>query len=157
MRQDHTTNQWVIDRFDDIYPVYRVAFARLLVTLRQEFDGDLDAMLILLTLSLGTERENWREALLEEADQGGAVRVTNTLSISHATGIPRETVRRKLEAMEANGWILRDENGNWVPTRRAADDLRKGSQETISFIRAVVGAGRAARPRRSKKVRSPDV
>lgn len=149
MPQEHVTNEWVQDRFDDIYPVYRMAFARLLVTLRKDFHGDLDAMLVLLTLSLGTERQNWVEGLLGQAGQSRAIRVTNTLSISQATGIPRETVRRKLEAMEARGWIVRDGNRNWVPTRRAAEDLRKGSQETIGFIRALVGAAHSARRRRS--------
>ena len=126
MRQDNITSDWVMARFDDIYPVYRSAFARLLVTLRADFDGDLDAMLVLLTLSLGTERQNWGEALLGQAEQSSAVRVTNTLSISEATGIPRETVRRKLDAMAAKGWIVRDAKRNWAPTKQAAQDLRKG-------------------------------
>ena len=118
MPQNRITNEWVLDRFDDIYPVYRVALARLLVTLRDDFNGDLDAMLVLLTVSLGTERRNWVEGLLGQAEQAGAVRVTNTLSIAHATGIPRETVRRKLDAMEAKGWVARDDARNWVPTRQ---------------------------------------
>lgn len=147
MGRDQITNEWVMDRFDDIYPTYRAAFARLLVTLREDFDGDLDAMLVLLTLSLGTERQNWGEALLGQAEQTGAVRVTNTLSISQATGIPRETVRRKLDAMAAKGWIVRDAKRNWAPTRRAAEDLRKGSRETIDFVRALLSAARAAKPR----------
>lgn len=147
MGQDQITNEWVMDRFDDIYPTYRTAFARLLVTLRKDFDGDLDAMLVLLTLSLGTERQNWGEALLGQVEQAGVVRVTNTLSISQATGIPRETVRRKLDSMAAKGWIVRDAKRNWVPTRRAAEDLRKGSRETVDFIRALLSAARAARPR----------
>lgn len=149
MRQEQITNEWVVDRLGEIYPVYRAAFARLLVVLREDFDGDLDAMLVLLTLSLGTERDNWGAALLAQDTQAGTTRVTNTLSISQATKIPRETVRRKLEAMEAKGWVQRDDNRNWVPTRRAAEELRKGSNETIGFIRALVGAARAARPRRA--------
>jgi hypothetical protein len=150
MPQSRITNEWVLDRLDDIYPVYRVALARLLVTLRNEFDGDLDAMLVLLTVSLGTQRENWVEGLLGQHEQAGAMRVTNTLSIAQATGIPRETVRRKLDTMEAKGWITRDGAGNWVPTRRAAEDLRKGSQETIGFIRTVLAAALTARPREAE-------
>ena len=154
MGQDQITNEWVMDRFDDIYPAYRTAFARLLVTLRKEFDGDLDAMLVLLTLSLGTERENWGEVLLGQAERAGAVRVTNTLSISQATGIPRETVRRKLDSMTAKGWIERDAQRSWVPTARAAEDLRAGSRETIDFIRALLSAARAARPRQARSPRT---
>ena len=155
MPQNRITNEWVLDRFDDIYPVYRVALARLLVTLRDDFDGDLDAMLVLLTVSLGTARSNWHDILLGQAVEAAVMRVTNTLSIAQATGIPRETVRRKLDAMEAKGWIARDGARNWVPTRQAAEDLRRGSQETIGFIRTLVAAAQAARPRAADEPPSP--
>lgn len=146
------TNEWIVDRFDEIYPTYRMAFARLLVTLRRDFDGDLDAMLVLLTLSLGTDRENWAEVLLGHFEPSAQVGLTNTQSISQASGIPRETVRRKLETMQARGWIERDDKGNWTPSPRAVTDLRAGSQETISFLRAlataILSADQKARTRR---------
>jgi hypothetical protein len=147
MREEQITREWVVDRFDDIYPTYRTAFARLLVSLRDDLDGDLDSLLVLLTLSHGTALQNWRNTLMGRTEQAGVVRMTNTLSISQATGIPRESVRRKLATMEAKGWILRDADGNWVPTRRSVEDLRKGSLETIGFIRTLVASARAARPR----------
>ena len=144
MVQTRITNEWIVDRFDDIYPIYRIAFARLLVTLRRDFDGDLDAMVVLLTLSLGTDREGWAQALLGNHVTSTQKGVTNTQSIALASGIPRETVRRKLEAMEMRGWISRDENGNWAPTPGAAKDLRESSQETIGFIRTIVSAALSA-------------
>jgi hypothetical protein len=140
MPQTRITNEWIVDRFDEIYPAYRMAFARLLVTLRRDFDGDLDAMLVLLTLSLGTDRENWSEVLLGDFEPSEQVRLTNTQSIAQASGIPRETVRRKLETMRARGWIERDGKGNWTPAPRAVTDLRAGSLETVSFIRALAAA-----------------
>ena len=144
MPQRRITNEWIVDRFDEIYPIYRVAFARLLVILRRDFDGDLDAMLVLLTLSLGTDREGWAQALLENHQVSTQKRLTNTQSIALASGIPRETVRRKLEAMETRGWISRDEKGNWTPTSAASKDLRGSSQETISFIRTLAAAATSA-------------
>jgi hypothetical protein len=138
------TNEWVVDRFDDIYPAYRFAFARLLVTLRRDFGGDLDAMLVLLTLSLGTDREGWADALRGDFAPSPQTRLTNTQSIALASGIPRETVRRKLEAMQTGGWIVRDGAGNWTPTPRAAIDLRESSRETIGFLRAVISAALSA-------------
>jgi len=140
MPQTRITNEWIVDRFDDIYPAYRFAFARLLVTLRREFGGDLDAMLVLLTLSLGTDRRDWAGALLGAFEPSPQGRLTNTQSIALATGIPRETVRRKLEAMQARGWIERDGKGNWTPSPRAVIDLRESSQETVAFIRALAAA-----------------
>ncbi|TNF58119.1 MAG: hypothetical protein EP307_12690 [Rhodobacteraceae bacterium] len=134
------TNDWVLSRLDRFYPIHRLAFARLLNVLRRDFDGDLDAMLVLLTLSLGTQRANWRGALLEGADSSAPTRLTNTASIAEATGIPRESVRRKLQWMESKGWIVRDENNQWAPTARAAEDLRDGTMETVNFIRAIGAA-----------------
>ena len=144
------------DRFDEIYPIYRLAFARLLVTLRRDFDGDLDAMLVLLTLSLGTDREGWAQALLANHVASTQKRLTNTQSIALASGIPRETVRRKLDAMEMRGWISRDEKGNWAPTPGASKDLRASSQETIGFIRAIVAAAISADPDGPRNRPSPD-
>lgn len=62
MAQARRTEEWILDRLDYLYPAYRFAFARLLVQLRQDFGGDLDAMLALLTLSLGTDCEGWADA-----------------------------------------------------------------------------------------------
>jgi hypothetical protein len=147
MSPTRITNEWIIDRFGQIYPAHRVAFARLLVTLRRDFDGDLDAMLVLLTLSLGTDREDWAEVLLGDYEPSVHVRLTNTQSIAQASGIPRETVRRKLETMQARGWIERDERGNWTPSPRAASDLRASSTETIAYIRTLAAAILSAEPR----------
>lgn len=144
MVQTRITNEWILDRYDKIYPMYRLAFARLLVTLRRDFDGDLDAMLVLLTLSLGTDREGWAQALLGNHVAATQKGITNTQSIALASGIPRESVRRKLDAIEKRGWIARDENRNWAPTSGASKDLRASSQETISFIRAIAAAALAA-------------
>ena len=43
----------------------------------------------------------------------------NALSISRATGIPRETVRRRVEALVKRGWVRRDGRGHL----RVADGL----------------------------------
>ncbi len=144
MSQSRVTNEWILDRFDSIYPAYRFAFARLLVQLRADFDGDLDAMLVLLTLSLGTDRKDWARSLLVEFQPAPQMRLTNTQSIAHASGIPRETVRRKLETLERRGWVFRDAEGNWVPTRTASEDLIDSTRESVSFIRAVVVTALAA-------------
>jgi hypothetical protein len=151
MPRGRITNEWILDRLDAIYPAYRVGLARLLVTLRRDFHGDLDAMLVLLTLSLGTDRENWAEALLGRFEGSSPSRLTNTQSIAQASGIPRETVRRKLETMQARGWVARDAAGNWTPTPRAVEDLRAGSLETVAFIRTVAAAVLSADAKRPEE------
>ncbi len=47
----------------------------------------------------------------------------NLQSITDFSGIPRETVRRKLRDLMELGWIERDERGNFIATPKAATDL----------------------------------
>jgi hypothetical protein len=146
MADGRITDAWVVDRLDTIYPAYRHAFARLLVVLRQEFDGDLDAMMVLLSVSLDVMRDDWREGLFEAQTVSRQSRLTNTQSIAETTGIPRESVRRKLARMQAKGWIERTGDGGWRPTPQASADLRAGSSATVTFIAAVIAAAVAAKP-----------
>jgi len=46
------------------------------------------------------------------------LRPCNAFSISEATGIPRETVRRKVEKLIAIGWIRRDSRGHLFITEK---------------------------------------
>jgi hypothetical protein len=45
------------------------------------------------------------------------VRPCNALSVSSATGIPRETVRRKVKWLERKGWITVGERGQLAIAR----------------------------------------
>ena len=44
-------------------------------------------------------------------DEGWATRATNVNSLALSTGVPRETVRRKVQALVDQGWITMDEAG----------------------------------------------
>ena len=48
------------------------------------------------------------------------LRPCNAFSISSSTGIPRETVRRKVSHLIQNGWISRDAKGGLTITAKAA-------------------------------------
>lgn len=48
-------------------------------------------------------------ALLDPAESQKIARPSNALSIATACGLPRETVRRKVNEMIACGWLIRDE------------------------------------------------
>ena len=146
MEHEHITQEWVLERFDEVYPVHLSALWRLLVELRHHFDGDLDSMLILLAISVGTERDDWRVALLDKWQPKRRTRPTNTLSLSQSTGIARESVRRKLDALSARGWIVRDAKGNWEPTLAAAETLQPATLETVEYLRRIFAAGLGAKP-----------
>ena len=144
MTSRRITEAWVVARLDRLWPVHNAALARLLVVLRRLFDGDLDTMLVLLTLAVGVESDDWPEALLAELRGASRHRPTNTQSIADATGIPRESVRRKLAALQSKGWVTRNDGGAWELTPRTLEDLRPGTRETVSYLRAVIAASVAA-------------
>lgn len=131
------TEEWIEERLDAIYPAHTIAFVHFIKALRQNFDGDLDSMLIIALVSLGARGGEWRRTLLEEGDYERTIVPTNTLSIANATGIPRESVRRKLNAMRARGWLDRDPKGNWTLCAKIAEELRPSSRAAISYIRTI--------------------
>jgi hypothetical protein len=62
---------------------------------------------------LALRESNWRESLLP----------TNAFSIAQATGIPRETVRRKIASLTRRGWMLKDAAGNLFVSPRASESF----------------------------------
>jgi hypothetical protein len=78
-------------------------------------DGDLDRLLIVLAVAMRTvEHRDIVDVDLEEVLSGAVERFpslsTNVRSIADSTGIPKESVRRKVAALVADGWIRRDHN-----------------------------------------------
>lgn len=134
---------WVRLRFGDVYPVHVVAFAQLLTTLRREFDGDLDLLLIMAVIGERRIQQRMEPGALRyenlgttpnRPDGGGTI---NAYSLAAYTGMPRETVRRKVAALIARGWIERDERGDLHPTKKAADELAGATDATIDYIRQI--------------------
>jgi DNA-binding transcriptional ArsR family regulator len=89
--------------------------------------GDLDRALILGVIGLSVlsqAQRNFRNATADkEPDYAGKLlpdgAEINAYSLSNITGIPRETVRRKLSSLEKAGLIEQLPNGAWTLT---ADD-----------------------------------
>lgn len=74
----------------------------------------------------------------------------NSSSIAEISGIPRETVRRKLEALGARGWIARDARGLWsivtnADQARAREDLAELDRRQMARVsRFLAGAHKIA-------------
>ena len=91
-------------RFGQIWPVHVEGFTRLLILLRQQFDGDLDMLLVMAVIGEATLPKHLLPAnfCYGELLQGKGQQVNktdiNTQSIAAYSGIPRETVRRKLHS-----------------------------------------------------------
>jgi len=78
-------------------------------------DGDLDKLFIVLVVGMRTAEDKRVLDLDPEDVLSGAVNTypslsTNVRSISDSTGIPKESVRRKVAALIEAGWIRRDDN-----------------------------------------------
>jgi hypothetical protein len=98
--------------------VQRIDLAR-----REAFAGDLDLASIIHAISESVlERlmrdPEWRQeyGALSKVVGASAQRGVNALSISQATGIPRETARRKIKKLVAMGAITEVARGEYIVT-----------------------------------------
>lgn len=82
-------------------------FSSVLIRTRARFDGDLDQYVLYLTFLLS----ELADRINGEAGVPRQSRGLNALSLSEITGIPRESARRKLLLLAANGYLNRDADG----------------------------------------------
>ena len=121
--------------FETFYVDYQYVFVEFLidhlVDAGRAFKGDYQAMLVLAVL--GQARLGALRAASPAADAPPDVspeaESTNASRISDITGIPRQTVRRKLEALAERGWIERDAEG---ACRLVSIDGRSAARRDLS-------------------------
>lgn len=110
--------------------------------LYHQFDGDLVAIIVLGEISLRNVDQFFRkggadtpEKLLDDvARRRSLMQSCNVLSIAEATGIPRETVRRKVNDLIAKGWLARDERKRLVVQQGAGERFVKSNRKTAQEI-----------------------
>lgn len=123
-------------RFRENYPAYQYHFIEFLTEhlsdVSREFGGDLQAMLVLAIVGQIHLRAVIETQSCGVASHGvGQIPTQITASrIADASGIPRETVRRKLGKLRKRGWIEQGADGAWrlvvgetSARARARDDL----------------------------------
>jgi DNA-binding MarR family transcriptional regulator len=132
--------------FGRIWPVHLAAFTRLLIQLRGHFDGDLDLLLVLAVIGDRTRPEEWSPELLTyrqltrpRAEEHFQVPI-NIQSVADYSGIPRETVRRKVKRLEELGWIKRDPSGLIGVTPKAGKDLERATNDSVAYLAALLMA-----------------
>ena len=127
-----------------------------LVHVSRFFEGDLQQMMVLALIgqmrlrALRTARAEGEEGARAPAERTGIT----AMRLSDASGIPRETVRRKLRVLEARGWIARDAEGFWhiavdeptgeTPARRDLAEVHDQTPERVA--RLVVELERLVEP-----------
>jgi DNA-binding MarR family transcriptional regulator len=140
--------EFLAQKFAEDYPSYQYAFVEFLVAhltdIAKAFDGDLQQALILAVIGQVRLRAR-RQAEVS----GDALPPPEDLSITASrladvTGIPRETVRRKLKLLEARGWIARrpdgavylvaDTSGRDVPVRSHFADQDERSRRQVALL-----------------------
>lgn len=135
--------QWIQENFGRVWPAHLSAFTHLLVALRKHFDGDLDLLLVLAVIGKRTRPQHWTPSLdstqrLTADDSSGKQHPINGLSIANCSGVPRETVRRKLAVLEKKGWISANEEGHWIASAKAAEDLNQATSDTVSYLSTIL-------------------
>lgn len=111
------------------------------------FDGDLTAFLVFAEIAQynmsralhafdfhGT-RDAARWKALLRALPGQKVAPCNALSISAATGVPRETVRRKVKELQRRGWLVREGARSLTLAPRAIEQLGSSERELVEDFR----------------------
>lgn len=115
-----------------------------LARLYRAFDGDIVAALVLGTVGQHNARRFYDEVVshsrqtydeLRKASSNHArLRPCNTMSISMSTGIPRETVRRKVQWLIQKGWLRREGRDKLYVTEAAAHHFMEFDTETVELF-----------------------
>ncbi len=116
----------------------------LLIVLRQQFQGDLDLMLILAIISSramparqGQTTDMSYSQFISDQSKERADQPINIQSIAECSGIPRETVRRKVNKLEALDFIKRDAQGMLEVTDIAIHKLKPATEATLHYLIAL--------------------
>jgi hypothetical protein len=131
--------------FGRIWPIHTEQFCDLLVTLRRTFGGDLESMLVLAVIGTRTlawgriDGLSYDEFMARDRDQTELAPI-NLQSIADYSGIPRETVRRKVQALQRAGWVRKRDDGYLIATGQAAVDLAPATEATLKYLVAIGAA-----------------
>lgn len=132
--------------FGRVHALHVAALAQHLIACRAVCDGDLDLFLVLTIIGERTfSPHNAPDAMSHEAFLSGTVRdvepeAINLQSIADYSGIPRETVRRKIETLIEKGWVERDARRFVTATDKANESLRGLTASTLRYLREVDAA-----------------
>jgi len=145
-KRDEDTQQPIVDseRYDRNKKLIAVIMARFFLRylnlLYRDFEGDLVLPIVLgeiahhniirlYSLKGGGMQVN------EQADnypeQREYLEPTNAYSISQATGIPRETVRRKIKKLQQKGWVVKNNRGEVCISDTVSEHFAKDLNKRI--------------------------
>jgi len=119
-------------------------FLSYLLRVYHAFDGDVVMAIVLGTIAhhnvrdlaprTGYDTHLLSEALRMSRRKATGFLPTNAFSVSEATGIPRETVRRKIGSLAAKGWIRRNPKGDLFVTSLPAKHFENFGYQLINDL-----------------------
>lgn len=126
--------------FGRVHAQHVAALTRHLIACREICDGDLDLFLVLTIV--GERTFTARDAPADMSHQDfvdGSVNqlqpaAINLQSIADYSGIPRETVRRKLHILQDKGWITKDERNFMTVTDKAKANLNGLTESSLKYL-----------------------
>jgi hypothetical protein len=140
----------LVAAFGQNYRSYQYVFADFLVEhltdLARHYGGDLQQVVVLAVIG-----QKWLHTLrkAEESAENSASATAITASrLADITGIPRETVRRKLGLLQARGWVTQGRDGAWslsvdedgqdLPARRDHADFDQRARWRVARLVAAL-------------------
>lgn len=134
--------------FGRIWPAHVGSLTQFLIECRAAFDGDLDMFLVLAVIGDRTFSQRKADPGLDfDAFQHGVSTPPediNIRSIADFSGIPRETVRRKVAQLAEKGWVERKPDGFIVATAKAKQELAPLTGTSIRYLARMMGVLRGA-------------
>jgi hypothetical protein len=120
-----------------------------LVRLHAAFGGDILAAVVLGTIGQQNTRRFFEEVVAKSEESVEALvtrgahlphmRPCNAMSVSMATGIPRETVRRKIRWLIQQGWVQQIGRDKLFVTRDVGTHFAEFDLETLERVHAMTG------------------
>lgn len=148
LRDNHQEVSYLLGRF----------MTEHLVRLYEAFDGDLTAAIVLGTIGqynyrryLDSQSAGTGEPLSTVLEAGKHVphaRPCNAMSVSQSTGIPRETVRRKIRKLLDKGWLQQIGPDKLVITRLPGQHFVAFDRETMDQFSSTANRIRRALERK---------
>lgn len=134
LREHHYEVTYVLGRF----------LTEHLIRVYAAFDGDLTAAIVLGVIGQHNYRRYYTESgrkleghfheLVARGDHLPHARPCNALSISDSTGIPRETVRRKIRMLIRKGWVKQVDRDKLIVTEVPAQHFVEFNMDTFEWF-----------------------
>ena len=136
--------------FGNLHARHVAALTRHLIECRRVFDGDMDLFLVMTIIGERTFTPRVApDGMSREEFQSGSVHdlesaAINLQSVADYSGIPRESVRRKIEILITKGWVERDEHKYVTATDKANAALSELTDSSVRYLHDMIAAWEAA-------------